>query len=271
MPSPFPGMDPYLEDPGLWPDVHHRLITVASDLLTEQLRPKYYVRIEERVYVSDGHDPGRRVIAPDIRVVSRSAGSLRSAGAHSRRTAAETEGAVTVVEPLEVTTLIEDQIHEPRIEVIDREGRQVVAVIEVLSPTNKVPGARGRNSYEQKRSEIMCSSSHFIEVDLLRDGEGFPPYEALPPHDYRVHLSPAQRRPRGLIWAIRLEQRLPVIPVPLRDNDPDACLDLQEIMDATYDRAAYDLELDYRADPRPPLKSDQAQWAHRLLREKGVR
>ena len=71
MPSPFPGMDPYLEEPGLWPDVHHRLITVTSDTLAAALRPKYYVRIEERVYLSDESDPGRRVIIPDVRIADR--------------------------------------------------------------------------------------------------------------------------------------------------------------------------------------------------------
>ena len=65
MPSPFPGMDPYLEEPGLWPDVHHNLITFAARFLTQQLRPKYYARVEERVYISDENDPGRRVIVPD--------------------------------------------------------------------------------------------------------------------------------------------------------------------------------------------------------------
>ena len=47
MPSPFPGPDPYLEDPRSWRDVHHRLISAASDLLNDQTRPKYFVRIEE--------------------------------------------------------------------------------------------------------------------------------------------------------------------------------------------------------------------------------
>lgn len=259
-------MDPYLEDPGLWPDVHHRLITIAGDLLTEQLRPRYYARIEERIYISDEHDPARDVLIPDLRIISN---NLNPATAVYG--AASTTDAATA-EPIEVTTLIEEEIHESRIEVIDRTSRAVVAVIEILSPTNKVAGSRGRESYEHKREEVMRSPTHFIEIDLLRAGKGFPPYEALPEHDYRVHLSRVQRRPHGLLWPIRMDQRLPTIPVPLHGADPDAGLDLQAVLNAAYDRAAYELELEYtQPPPSPVLSPEQAQWVDMLLREKRCR
>jgi Protein of unknown function (DUF4058) len=51
MPSPFPGMDPYLESPGLWPDVHHQLISEFQALLVAQLRPRYYATVDIRTYV----------------------------------------------------------------------------------------------------------------------------------------------------------------------------------------------------------------------------
>jgi hypothetical protein len=266
MPSPFPGMDPYLEEPGLWPDVHLELISAARELLNIQLLPKYYARVEDRVYISDEHDPGRRVIAPDPRVArTRSNDSIGMPAGEVAGMAAAT------VEPLEVTTLIEDEIHEPRVEVIDRFDRTVVAVIEILSPANKVASSRSRASYEQKREEVMRPPSHFIEIDLLRAGEGFPPYESLPPHDYRVHLSRIERRPRGLLWPIRLEQRLPSIRVPLRGDDPDARLDLQSVLDTAYRRASYEAELDYRAPAPGPLSAEQEAWIDRLLRERGLR
>src|SRR5690606_2880701 len=124
--------------------------------------PKYHVRVEERVYISDESDPGRAVIVPDLQiapgpdVAHRTVSSQRSAGA--------------TVEPVLLTTLIEDEIHEPRLEIIDRESHRVVTVIEILSPTNKIAGSRGRESYRQKRHDIMNSSSHFVEIDLLRGG-----------------------------------------------------------------------------------------------------
>ena len=264
MPSPFPGMDPYLEEPGLWPDVHHELISVVRESLNAQLRPRYFARIEERVYVSDEHDPGRRVIAPGLRIVRSDRGGDRGVGPIG--------SAVGTVEPLEVTTVIEDEIHEARIEVIDRLEKSVVAVIEILSPSNKIPGSRGRESYRSKREQVMRSPSHFIEVDLLRAGDGFAPFEALPLHDYRMHVSRVSRRPRGTLWPIRLDQRLPPMPIPLRDGDADAQVDLQQALTTVYERAGYDLDIDYRREPPPPpIDPAYADWIDRLLRGRGLR
>jgi hypothetical protein len=213
-------MDPYLEAPWLWPDVHHELLSVARELLNRRLRPQYYVRVEERVYISDEN---------------------------------------------------EDEIHEARLEVIDAKQQAVVTVIELLSPTNKVAGARGRASYEQKRREVMTSSSHFVEIDLLRAGDHLHTRELLPEAEYFVHVSRQDRRPRGLVWPIRLTQRLPVIGVPLREGDDDAPLDLQWVLETAYDRAAYDMQIDYGQQPTPPFPTELADWANQLLVAKGLR
>ena len=106
MPSPFPGTDPYLEDPRRWPDVHHRLISVAGDLLTEQLRPRYLVRIEERVYISDERDPGRRVVIPDLHIVEPIGGSAVALSSSS------VKAGIDVAEPIVATTVIRDEIRE---------------------------------------------------------------------------------------------------------------------------------------------------------------
>ena len=257
MPSPFPGMDPYLEDPGRWPDVHHRLISIAGDTLNAQLRPKYYVRIEERVYVSDPLDPGRSVIIPDLRVAR--ALSARKA---SRQGAPASSA---VAESVLATTLIDDEIHERRLKVIDRAQRSVVAIIEILSPSNKVRGSRGNESYYQKRLEVMNSPSHFIEIDLLRAGERIPVLEGTPDCDYLVHVSRVERRPKGTMWPISIRQQLPTIPIPLHGGDPDAPLELQAVLSTAYERANYDLEIDYSAEPTPPLSSEDAVWARNLL------
>jgi hypothetical protein len=264
MPSPFPGMDPYLEDPGLWPDVHLNLISEIQATLTRQLRPKYSVRVEERVYISDENDPGRKVIIPDVRIVDRpewQGGRLPTLEG----------GGLAVAEPIEVTSLIDDEIHEARLEVIDREQRQVVTVIEIISPTNKVAGSCGQSSYLQKRQEVMDSPSHMVEIDLLRAGVPLNFREMLPPHDYLVHVSIRQGRPRARAWPIRLQQRLPVVAIPLRAEDKDAPLDLQQVLSAVYDRAGYDMSIKYRNEPNPPLHGENATWAAVLLREKGLR
>jgi hypothetical protein len=260
-------MDPYLEDVGLWPDVHHELISVSRELLNKLLRPKYHVRVEERVYISDEYDPGRQVIIPDLRV----AGTGQNGPVPASPVSGPDESGVAVAEPVELTTLIEDEIHETRLEVINREQRMVVTVIEVLSPTNKVAGSRGRASYEEKRAEVMKSPSHFVEIDLLRAGVALGARERVPPADYYVHVSLQDRRPKGRVWPILLPQRLPEIPVPLRPEDQDVPLDLQQVLATAYDRAGYDLELDYRQEPVPPLPGNYVEWADGLLRSKGLR
>ncbi len=265
MPSPFPGMDPYLEEPGLWPDVHHGLISQIQAELNPQLRPKYHVRVEERVYISDENDPGREVIIPDLRVA---AAGRDEQDDWAKETAA---GYVAVAEPVVLTTLIDDEIHEPFLEVIDRHDRTVVAVIEILSPTNKVSGSRGRASYVEKRQEVMASPSHLVEIDLLRSGVAIHTRELLPPADYYVHVSRKDKRPKGVVWPILLTQRLPVVSVPLRPDDEDVPLDLQEVLNTAYDRAAYDLAVDYRREPVPPLSEAQQRWAHALLQSRGMR
>jgi hypothetical protein len=255
-------MDPYLEDPAGWPNLHVNLITEIQAVLNRQLRPKYYARAEDRVYISDQDDPGRRVIAPDVRVLAREEQPPGPWG---------DAAAVAVAEPVDVVTLIEDEIREMHVEVLDASLRQVVAVIEVLSPTNKVPNARGRESYHRKRAEVLASQSHWIEIDLLREGERLVAAELMPYGDYFVHVSRVERRPSGKVWPIRLPQHLPVIPIPLRAEDPDAKVDLQQVLTAVYDRSSYDLTIDYGSDPVPPLSREYARWADRLLRDKDLR
>jgi len=261
MPSPFPGMDPYLEEPGLWPDVHHGLISQIQAQLNQRLRPKYHIRVEERVYVSDENDPGREVIIPDLRI----AGDVRD-DRHDWTAKEIAGGYAAVAEPVVLTTLIDDEIHEAFLEVIDHQERMVVTVIEILSPTNKVSGSRGRASYLEKRQEVMTSPTHLVEIDLLRSGAAIHTRELLPPADYYVHVSRQSQRPKGVVWPILLTQRLPVISIPLRPDDEDAVLDLQDVLNSVYERAAYDLAVDYRREPVPPLNELQRRWARTVLR-----
>jgi Protein of unknown function (DUF4058) len=264
MPSPFPGMDPYLEKPSLWPDVHHELISAIRAALNRQLRPLYHVRIQERVYISHDTDPGRDVLIPDVSLAIRAKAASRTLGSGA-------SSGLEIAEPLIVTTLLDEEIRENYLEVIDDFNRQVVTVIEVLSPSNKVPGASGRKSFDEKRSEILQSSSHWVEIDLLREGVSLALRKRIPPHDYFVLVSPVSRRPESLVWAIGLSQRLPVVSIPLLPEHEQAPLDLQEVIGTAYDHAGYDSEIDYTAEPTPPLDHKWTEWAHRLLQEKGLR
>lgn len=260
MPSPFPGMDPYLEAPELWPNVHHGLISEIQAALNRALRPRYRSIVEERVYLSDENDPGRRVIIPDV-AVKVSAPSSRYESSYP-----PDESSLAVAKPVRATTLIEEEIREPRVVIIDSSGGKVVTVIEVLSPTNKIVGSRGRTSYESKRAEVMRSPAHFVEIDLLRDGIPIYCGEQLPPHDYLVHVSRHAARPHGVVWPILLRQHLPTIDIPLLPKDPDAALDLGAILNSAYDRGGYDLLVDYQQPPRVVLSEPDARWAERWIK-----
>lgn len=171
-------------------------------------------------------------------------------------------------EPVAVTTLLDDEIHEPYLTVVERASRRVVTVIEVLSPTNKVAGSVGREAYTAKRSAILRSDTNWVEIDLLREGVPVFAREGYPPCEYTVQMSKRSGRPKGFLWPIRLHEQLPAVLIPLKGDDPDVELDLQPLLDAVYDRGPYSLELDYAGDPVPPLPPDLAAWADALLREK---
>jgi hypothetical protein len=257
-------MDPYLEKPTLWPDVHVELISTTRAALSAQLPPAYFVRIGERVYLSTEDDPGRTVLLPDVQVAARKAD-----GPPARAIAGT--GGIEVTEPLVVETLGVEEIRQPFLEIVDQESHQVVTVIEILSPDNKVSRSGGLKSFRKKRTAITSSHSHWVEIDLLRRGVSLALRKRIRPHEYFVHVSPVDRRPDGLVWLIRLCQRLPVVSIPLRPADGDAALDLQVVLNTAYDRAHYDRTIDYTAEPVPRLNRTWTEWAHQLLAEKGLR
>jgi hypothetical protein len=260
MPSPFPGMDPYLEDSALWSGFHHSFLSAMQERLAPLLRPKYFVRVEERVYVTGEDDPGYRHIVPDVRVVE-SARRNRPA-----ITAGAAPNELAIVEPVPVIELTDPEVHEYRLEVLDRVDRAVVTVIELLSPTNKTPHALGRESLLQKRKEVIAWPTHWTEIDLLLDGVRTTNPPGVPGSEYLVYLSrhtPGGRR--AYAWPIKLRHALPVIGIPLRGDEPDAPLDLQAAFTAAYDVGAYDLDLDYQRPCKSPLAADDAQWAQQLV------
>jgi Protein of unknown function (DUF4058) len=263
MPSPFPGMDPYLETPDLWPDVHHRLISEIQGTLNPLLRPHYVARVELRVYISDEDDPGREVIIPDLRVEQ---GPKRKGAKQPKRPAA-----VAVAEPILIPLLLDDEIEEARLEIRHRESNALVTIIEVLSPTNKIRGSRGRASFMEKRRDTLASEVHWVEIDLLRGGEPSLTRPPLRPCDYRILVSRAGDRLRAKYWPVSVRQALPTIGIPLLGRDPDVPLDLNAVLRAAYDHGAYDLSVDYHQEPDPPLSAEDAPWADALLCERGLR
>jgi hypothetical protein len=252
-------MDPYLESPVIWPDVHHELISSIRAALNPGLRPRYIARVELRVYISDDDDPGRQALVPDVRVEV----DPRRTGAGAQ----QSEPALSATEPLIVPTLMDEEIEEAFLKITRVETEELVTVIEVLSPTNKIRGSRGRASFMSKRHEIMNTAVHWVEIDLLRGGTPSVTDPPLRSSDYRILISRGDQRTRTRYWPVSLRQPLPVIPIPLRGKDPEAPLDLGAVFRAGYDRAGYDLSTDYRKEPQPPLKGEDAKWARALLRK----
>jgi hypothetical protein len=251
MPSPFPGMNPYLEQEDVWHDFHERLVTIAAEMLETQVGPDYIVKIDAHIYVHE-LPPGERTLlgGANVSVSGPSRGQARKAPA------ALLEAPLTLRLPaVDVESL-------SFIEIRDRRGRELVAVVEVLSPTNKRPGPH-REQYLAKRAQLLSSPAHFVEIDLLR-GDRRLPLADLPPCDYYVLVSRLQDRPQCGVWALGLKDRLPVVPVPLRAPDGEATLNLKHALDRAYDAAGY-VKYIYGSQPTPPLTGEELVWARAFV------
>jgi hypothetical protein len=257
MPTPFPGMDPYLERPSLWPNVHSSLIIALRDDLAPRLRPRYYVAVEERT-VRLSPDELSFAARPDVAVVR--AGPPLEEG---ELPAVET-GVVIVEVPLG------DEIRETYLEIRDAGTDEVVTVLEILSPANKLSG-EGRRQYLQKRLAILGSLTHLVEIDLLRAGEPMPTLGFAGRSDYRILVSRSSRRPQAELRPVSVRQPLPPFALPLRRGDVEPEVALTPLLHALYDRAGYDLRVDYRGEPEPSLAEADAAWADALLRAAGLR
>jgi len=276
MPGPFPGMDPYLEEPGRWPDVHQRLITYIADALQPLVRPRYHARMGERVYIV--HPP--RYIAPDIFLIGQprpDRGGVRVREPAAVYAATEVEpGTLSEVEA-DVPVLLKlppVEVREPFVEVVHNDG-EVVTVIEVLSPANKESG-EGHRQYERKQEQLLNSPVHLIEIDLLSAGLptiAIPPTErrSLPQHRYLVSVRRGPEPDSLEAYPIPLQRRLPRIRVPLRAPDPDVVLDVQAVFNRCYDNGAYAELINYRQPPPVLLSPEETAWLDELLRGSGLR
>lgn len=254
MPSPFPGMDPFIEGQP-WQDFHARFINDLADLLMPQVRPRYVVEIEQYVYLARDEEDPDRLIKPDLSLVEQgSDSSLLREGPSSLATLA----------PVIHTVPVPRQHEQRFLSIRDRQSRKVVTVIELLSPTNKAPGD-GRSEYLVKRSNVFYTLANLVEIDLLRGGQRLPTLEPLAPADYYVFVSRAGQKSTAEVYGWTLRERLPVIPVPLAGDDSDVPLDLQAAFRKTYDRAGYDYSLNYRSTIEPALEASVSEWAQSVV------
>lgn len=263
MPSPFPGMDPYLESRTIWPDLHQSLITYSRDALQPMIRPRYHAHIGERVYVT--YPP--RVIYPDVSLTVQR--GVRVPAAPVATAVMEPDAPVVIALP-------PAEVREVFIEIVDlTRGGRVVTVIEFLSPANKTPG-EGRDLYLRKQEDVLSSETHLVEIDLLRTGDhtvAIPPSYLIPyqPWHYLISISRATDRGQFEVYPLTMRQRLPRIVIPLLQPDPDAVLDLQAVFERCYENGAYADVIDYAKEPDIPLAPEDAAWADDLLGQEGVR
>lgn len=251
MPSPFPGMNPYLEQEDAWRDFHERFLPHAAECLSPQVSPAYVVKLEQNLYIHERSADERRLLGYGDVTISRTRASKPALGATA-----------VLQAPSRILLPSVDVESESCLEIRDSKTRRLVTVIELLSPTNKRP-SDDRQRYLAKRAGLLRSEAHFVEIDLLR---GWPrmPFDEPPTGDYCVLVSRVEDRPRAEFWPVALRQRLPVIPIPLQDPHPDAELDLQAVLHRVYD-AAYYRDYIYDGSPWPPLAEEDAAWAGRVI------
>jgi hypothetical protein len=255
MPSPFPGMNPYFEQADHWPDFHTEFLTVLRRQLAPQIGPDYIIQLDKHVFFHDlPPEPRRSLGRPDLSVI---------------RSEPMTTGRpeLGVLEaPAEVLLPTQDVERVAFLEIRDRKRRELVTVIELLSPSNKRSGD-DRQQYLAKRREILRSTAHLVEIDLLR-GWSPMPADDRPEGDYSVLVSRVDRRPAADFWPIPLRDRLPVIPIPLRSGDPEGRVDLQGVLHQAYEGPGYENFI-YDGTPEPTLKPADAEWAEALIPHAG--
>jgi len=256
----FPGMNPYLEQPDLWSEVHFGLISALARSLNPVLIPKYRAAVEKRVY-SDSLLVG----IPDV-TVFQSNPEVGSAVTQPVTTQALSQPVAS--QPVTVTLPVIEEIREHYLEIRQVGTGQVIAVIEILSSKNKRPG-KGREQYSANRNQILSSRSHLVEIDLLRAGEPQPMLSGIT-SDYRILVSRAGKRPQAELYAFNLRQPMPLFALPLQAGDPEPIIDLNLLLAEVYDEAALDLAIDYGQPPVPAVVHEDWHWIQALSRANNI-
>ncbi len=256
MPSPFPGMDPYLEQPAIWSDLHVTLIVAMRAELNAHLPKGYLAAADRHVWIEDEDEDSERVVGPDVFV---------SESPTSNRGPAMDESA-TAVMPRTVVLPIRDRKGTPYLKIVDSQDRRVITVVEMLSPANKTPG-KDRNSYLAKREEYLAANVNLVEINLLRAGKP-PPLGKPRMHKgvYYYLICRTEELPQGQLWTFTLREPLPPAPIPLRGAET-TMLSLRACLDRAYEEARYGDEIDYTRPPKPSLSDADQEWADECLKK----
>jgi hypothetical protein len=270
MPSPFPGMDPYLESHTLWKGVHDGLVYRRLEDLQPQLQPRYLAALEGRLLLQplDQLSPPDRFRSgwSDVSVQETPPGPRRASTAILLPSAAPQ---VAVPEWIDEPEL---RIWHSYVEIRDAQNQAVVTVIEVLSPWNKSPG-QGQEEYRAKQRAVLLSDANLVEIDLLRGGGhtvAVPPGRT-PASDYRICFHRIARPSGFEVIRFGVHDPLPRVGIPLRPADADVVLDLPAVFQRVYDTGVYQRLAPYAGLTEPPLAEVDAAWADELLQGCGYR
>jgi Protein of unknown function (DUF4058) len=261
MPSPFPGMDPFIEGAD-WTSFHTEFVVEMARQLSPKLRPKYFARAEKRFVLTTftdwpAGDAVSRPMIPDVSVVK----------VHEGQPASSSEASIPA--PIRMTTIIPERVPHVSLEIDEIDGRRLVTAIELLSPTNK--RSDGRSDYLERRHSLLTGRTHLMEIDLVRSGERVPMRQPLPSVPYFVFLTRVESRPSTEVWPIPLRSPLPKVPVPLLPGDPDVTLDLQAAFTSVYDSFGYESFVNYHRELKLPLPPEDWEWVLSRLTDAGKR
>jgi hypothetical protein len=259
MPSPFPGSDPYLESQHLWEGFHARFVTYLCDALNDVLPESYVAELGEHVHLLELAGREARQVLPDVAVIE---GDWKSSPRTARR--ARSAGTLTL-EPVTIPLpKFKKEVRDIWIEIRRPPKRAPIAIIEVLSPTNK--SSDGFVEYKLKRGSTIRQRVHLVEFDFLLGGRRLSMSRPLPTGDYYALISRAERRPDCEVYAWTVHDRLPAIPIPLSRPDPDALVDLEAVFTTAYNRGRYSRLIDYATTPVVLRRQDDRAWAEKIAR-----
>lgn len=249
MPSPFPGMDPYLEG-SLWPDVHNSLAYLIKVQLAPRVGEAYVVHMNTYTVEDTSPEEDIGILYPDVELLHK----VKEAQSSYDSTITPATMVLPALKPVEIRI--------PVIEIRDKKHNKLITAIEILSPVNK--RKPGLQPYREKRLRLHYAGVHLLEIDLLRRGERPFEHPYLPRKHYIVSVLRAQGG-QTQIWAMDITDPLPVLPVPLRQPDPDTVLDLGQALRDVYEQGFYQKSVNYAELPPPPAFSEaELLWMRKL-------
>jgi hypothetical protein len=259
MPSPFPGMDPYIEAMNRWADFHQEFLVQCRAQLNERLPENYAATLGERIEMIEDRefDRRQRSVGPDVTIL------------HDPGTVARPAKETLPVGMLEPTTLANDiEYFDPPkqvyVEITYLPDDRVVTDIELLSPSNKRRGSRDRAAYLAKRQNLIIHEVNLVEIGLLVGGERMPMRDPLPAADYFVLITQGPQWGQSDVYSWSVRDPLPTIPIPLKPEDGTVPLELAPAFAQTYDHGRYGRLLRYGRPLPSGLSNADQVWAQGL-------